>query len=441
MALANHSIADQTQLLIFDPRVVVGGQFAYFVVLASLAIFYEPVVPDNIFSIWLLLFGLIFLYIVIFDVIFWLRKPTERELLTWWRPLDKKHTILFDLLAVGVISLLLPHAKPEHMVVTVAVCVGYVPLQMISDPENVFGNRFSILSVLGAFVVFLLMQGALYAVVLAVFMVIYGATLYFSADALRRVVLEAVRSRREAEEANGTLAVALSDVSYERDAKTRFIAMVSHDIAQPLHAAKLFGEMLEADKNGVNSSRAISGLNKALESAQKLTSNLVYHMRLEADGVQPYFQEVDVKKLLQELCEQYRPAANQDFMTIKVMGRKLSIFSDAALLSRAVGNLIQNAITHSGGKRLIVGCRFSLHVCDVWILDDGIGIAEGEGDAIFDEYVQTKARRSRPSVGFGLGLASVRRLSHILGGNVFIDARWQNGAAFRLRLPRGTAPK
>ena len=79
----------------------------------------------------------------------------------FWRKADKKIPMAFDLVAVGVLMLLYPHGTESLKVLTVAFFVGYVPLQMISDPENAAGNQFSTVAVLGSFAATLLWNGPL----------------------------------------------------------------------------------------------------------------------------------------------------------------------------------------------------------------------------------------------------------------------------------------
>jgi hypothetical protein len=220
---------DQAHLIIYNRWVMLGGQVAYFVVVLLLYFFYRDAVPSGPMQLWIIMVGIIFIYIALFDAALFFRNPNADELLGFWRAADKKHTILFDLIAVGVIALLLPHGSEGHRLITVSFCVGYVPLQMISDPENVFGNRFSIVAVLGAFVAYLVIQGSTFEYILAAFMVIYGATLFFASDAFRNVVVDALRNRKAAEAATLKLEAALVEVSAERDAK-RALSRLPHTI-------------------------------------------------------------------------------------------------------------------------------------------------------------------------------------------------------------------
>lgn len=428
MSVKSQSAEDQAHLIIYDRRVMVAGQTAYFIVVVLLYLFYRPVVPDHPMTIWLLFTGGVFLYIALFDVTMFVRNPSPDELLRFWRALDKKHTIFFDLIAVGIVALMLPYGTEAHRLVTVSFCVGYVPLQMISDPENVFGNRFSIVTVLGAFIIYLLLQGETYTYILAVFMAIYGATLFYSSDLFRKVVVDALRSRRAAE-------AAIEEVSAERDAKTRFIATASHDLGQPLQSARLFSEQLAEAPNDAVRQRAQDSLSRAIISAQQMLSHMLNHMRLEADAVTPHPALVEIGDVLQRMAAQFAIQAAQRDIQIGTVRVNRAISTDSVLLERAIGNLMQNAIVHSGADRILIGCRRRSNRLQLWVIDNGVGIAEQDAAKIFDDYVQGGNSQSPVKGGFGLGLSSVKRLARLLGGDVHLDRRWTHGAAFCIALP------
>lgn len=434
MSVEARSVEEHAHLITYDRWVMVAGQSAYFLVIALLYFFYVPVVPETQMTWWLILAGTVFVYILLFDVTLFVRNPLQDELLRFWRVLDTKHTMLFDFVAVGIIGLMLPYGTESHRLVTVAFCVGYVPLQMISDPQNVFGNRFSIVTVLGAFVVYLMIQGEFYAYVLATFMAIYGATLFYSSGVFRDVVVDAVRNRRAAEYATDRLRLALQEVSAERDAKTRFIAAVSHDLGQPLQAARLYNEQLSSGAAAVRD-LALSGLTRSIGMAQDMLRQMLYHMQLEADAVTPHHQSVDLKATAKGVADQYSALAHAAGIKLGVAGRHTTMITDEVLLQRALGNLIQNSINHSGGSKILIGCRSNRKKLHIWILDNGVGIATGEDDSIFQDYEQGSNSRSLTRGGFGLGLASVRRLARVLGGEAVLDRRWKHGAGFCLTFP------
>ena len=231
---------------VFNPLVTLIGQCAYAVTCVLIYLLYKDVAPPSAMRSWTMLTGAVFAIVLALDLAYLVRQPDMDETIRFWRKADKKIPMAFDLVAVGVLLLLYPHGNESLKVLTVAFFVGYVPLQMISDPENAAGNQFSTVAVLGSFAATLLWNGDTTERYLAALMVIYGGVLFFASSILRKVVISAVDGRLQSEKA----AKALEDdwrMCRRHATPTRFIAAASHDLGQPLQAAGLFfGQVMGA---------------------------------------------------------------------------------------------------------------------------------------------------------------------------------------------------
>ena len=430
------SVDDTAHALIFNPWVTLLGQVAYAVVTALIFVLYRPLVAIDTMQIWLMVALGVLAIVVCINLGYLIRRPDTQELLRIWRPIDKRVPMLFDLIAAMSIWLLFPYGGADLQMISVAFCVGYVPLQMISDPENTFSNRFSIVIVMGSYAAWLLLNGSEPQYILAILMVIYGSVLFLAADAFRRVVVAAVTRREESELSAAALRQAVSEVAAERDAKTRFIASASHDLGQPLQAANLFaGHLADAD---TSEERAVAanGVMRAVADAQRLVGDMLSHLRLEADAVSPRVSQFALGPALMSLAAQFRPAARLQKMDIRVVATLRQVATDAALFDRAIGNLLANAIAHSGGNRILLGARpFGPETVAVWVIDNGNGVPAEDRPHIFDDYFQSSCTRDQVRGGFGLGLSSVKRIAKLLGGHAELDARWQGGAAFFVTVP------
>lgn len=434
------SVDDTAHVLIFNPWVTLLGQVAYAIITALIYFLYRPLVANDIMQIWLAVALCVLAFVICVNVGYVIRRPDTQELLRVWRAIDKRVPMLFDLIAAMSIWLLFPKGGADLQLISVAFCVGYVPLQMISDPENTFGNRFSIFAVLGSYAAWLLLNGSATQQILAALVVIYGAVLFFAADAFRTVVVAAVARREESERSAAALLQAVSEVAAERDAKTRFIASASHDLGQPLQAANLFsGHLVSADTDAERAA-ATSGVLRAVADAQRLVGDMLSHLRLEADAVPPRLTDFALWPALQALAAQYAPAARLQKMAIKVLPTSRRVAADAALFDRAVGNLLANAIAHSGGNRILVGARAGRSaMVTIWVIDNGTGINADDRSHIFDDYFQSSSTRDHVRGGFGLGLSSVKRIATLLRGDAGLDERWQGGAAFYISVPQAAS--
>jgi signal transduction histidine kinase len=117
----------------------------------------------------------------------------------------------------------------------------------------------------------------------------------------------------------------------------------------------------------------------------------------------------------------------------------LRVLADPALVERALGNFIGNAIRHAHASRILIGARHHDSCVRIWVIDDGVGIPVRDQEVIFDHYVQGSNHGDEIRGGFGLGLATVVHLAKLMNGTAGLDKRWKNGSAFWLELPAATA--
>lgn len=224
-------------------------------------------------------------------------------------------------------------------------------------------------------------------------------------------------------------------LAMERDARTRFLASASHDLDQPLQAARLSFEQAMRAPEGERRERASRRVRWALDSAQRLVAGISEHLRLEAGAVTARHEPVPLGHALSSLLEMLEPAAKAGRIELRAVPSSLTVMADPHLLDRILTNLVTNAVRHSGGRRVLIGARRMGSVVQLWVIDDGAGIPEAERERVFTDYAQGD-HGDQMRGGFGLGLASARRMAELIGGTLTLDARWVNGCAFRVELPR-----
>ena len=167
---------------------------------------------------------------------------------------------------------------------------------------------------------------------------------------LRREIFE----RREAEAA---LRIAKAEAEQANLSKTRFLLAASHDLHQPLNAARLFLGALADEVSGERARELIERVESALELVDDLLSALLDISRLDA-GVWPVQPEsFPLAPLLARLAREYRPQAQALGLAMRVVPSSLVVHTDRRLLERVMRNLISNAIRYTGSGRILVGCR------------------------------------------------------------------------------------
>ena len=258
---------------------------------------------------------------------------------------------------------------------------------------------------------------------------------------LRREIFE----RGEAEAA---LRIAKAEAEQANLSKTRFLLAASHDVHQPLNAARLFLGALADEVSGERPRELVERIEAALELVDDLLGALLDISRLDA-GVWPVQPEVfPLAPLLARLAREYRPQAQALGLDLRVVPSTLVVHTDRRLLERVMRNLISNAIRYTGSGRILVGCRRRGGAASLEVADTGIGIPPAQLQAIFEEFRQLGNNPRRDDKGVGLGLAIVDRIVRLLGLAIAVDfeararvALCRAGAAWRRGRGRpGAAP-
>jgi len=267
-------------------------------------------------------------------------------------------------------------------------------------------------------------------------MIVFAITYAYVAITLRDVLQRAVD---RAEAARLAAEGALAQVAAERDAKTRFLTSASHDLGQPLQAARLFFDDVMDARSKPEREAAGRRVTWALESAQELLRRMLDHLKLEAGAIAPKLRAVPVGSMIARMAEMHEPSARLAGMDIIALTSRLSALADPELVERALGNLVANAIRHAKARRLLIGARRCGGRVRLWVIDDGVGIGEADAGRLFQDFVQGSDHGDQIRGGFGLGLASARRMAELMDGAVGLERKWPAGSAFWLELPAADA--
>ena len=218
--------------------------------------------------------------------------------------------------------------------------------------------------------------------------------------------------------------------------KSRFIAAISHDLRQPLHAMGLYHALLRERCTDAEPRRLADMIGNCIAALTRQFDSLLDLSRLDAGMVRPELRHADAAALVERLRERFAAKAEAKGLALEVESDpSVAVFSDPALLERILSNLLSNAIecTERGGVTVRVGAGKDDTVA-IEVADTGAGIAAGELDRVFDEYYRL---REDGADGFGLGLAIVSRLSALLDAEIDVESAPGVGTRFRLAVPAG----
>jgi len=245
------------------------------------------------------------------------------------------------------------------------------------------------------------------------------------------------------EERTRQLAAAVSQATLANQSKTRFVMAASHDLLQPLGAARLFNAALRSRAASDSDLRGLADrVDNSLAAAGELLEDLLDISRLDAGGVRAEVTEFDIMDLLKSLQEQFAPVAAQRDITLTIAPTSMRVRSDHRLLRRVLQNFIANALryTSTGGVLLGARRRAAATMVELQVIDTGSGIPVENQRAIFEEFRRLDQPSPWGEKGLGLGLSICERIAAILETTVSLRSEPGRGSAFSIVVPRA-APR
>src|SRR5262249_1104125 len=263
-----------------------------------------------------------------------------------------------------------------------------------------------------------------------------------AAEALERANETLERRVRERTEEltrlNAALARAKAEAEKANISKTHFLAAASHDILQPLNAARLYVTSLIERNGSGEAAPLIAHLHASLESVEEILGVLLDISRLDAGAMKPEVTAFRIDELFRQLEVEFAPLAREKGLALAFVPSSLAVRSDRRLLRRLLQNLVSNAVKYTRQGRVLVGCRRRGARLRIDIYDTGIGIPPSKTKAIFREFhrLQQGAQIAR---GLGLGLSIVERIARVLDHTISLNSVVGGGSHFSVQVPLAPA--
>lgn len=236
---------------------------------------------------------------------------------------------------------------------------------------------------------------------------------------------ELIKAKETAEEANRS--------------KTRFLAAASHDLLQPLNAARLFLSSLSETEGTPDQVQLIEKLDVAFMSVEELLETLLYISRLDAGAIETNIQDFALHRIFDALETEFRPLAQQKGLDLRFVQTSAVVRSDPKYLRRIVQNLLSNAIRYTGAGTVLVGVRRRGEDAVIEVRDTGPGIPDEHLPRIFEEFQRFHGGGERQRNAMGLGLAIVQRAARLLGHRIDVESKSGTGSVFSVRVARSSA--
>ncbi|MCP4008067.1 MAG: PAS domain-containing protein, partial [Proteobacteria bacterium] len=220
--------------------------------------------------------------------------------------------------------------------------------------------------------------------------------------------------------------------------KTRFLAAASHDLLQPINAARLFTNSLidQPDTDNVRDIKLLHKIDSSLVGADKLLRALLDISKLDTGTLSPEISHFRIDELMDDLRAELSPLAERKGLRIRFMPSSALISSDKTLLRSIIQNLIANAIRYTSSGRVLVGCHPIGEDLQIRVYDTGTGISEENIPFIFNEFHRIQNPADHEKQGLGLGLAITKRLAEMLEHPLRVESQLNRGSLFSVTVPR-----
>ena len=222
-------------------------------------------------------------------------------------------------------------------------------------------------------------------------------------------------------------------------AKTRFIAVASHDLRQPVQAARLYSEAMQSNAE-LRNDDTINKLTDSLNSASHLLDRLLDISRMDAGVVKvdKHCQRVD--ETLNRLASIHGIHAQEKSLDFVLENPQLWSEMDASIIGEILDNLLANAIRYTEKGSIFLRAKNQQGNIVVEVEDTGIGMTETQLEDAFEEFVQLGDNEKGPRQGMGLGLPIVKRLCQLHGVELSAESKLGKGTCFSLTWPASQKP-
>ena len=219
--------------------------------------------------------------------------------------------------------------------------------------------------------------------------------------------------------------------------KDKYLAAASHDLLQPLNAARLLISTLRERQLPQAEQLLVERAHQALEGAEDLLSDLLDISRLDQAAIKPDLDLYLLDDVLAPLASEFQPVAAAEGLGLRLRSGRQVIRTDVRLLTRILRNFLSNACRYTDEGRILLGARRRGGHLRLEVWDTGRGIAEDRLQAIFLEFNQLDVGRAADRKGVGLGLAIVERIAKILGYRIEVRSWPGRGSVFSIEVPLG----
>jgi signal transduction histidine kinase len=272
-------------------------------------------------------------------------------------------------------------------------------------------------------------------------------TVYYQAEKLLKQANQTLESRviertHALEQANKALAQLHQQAEQAHQNKSLYLNACSHDLVQPLEAAKLFANALACDTSlSPQQLEKVEHINQSLLIANDMLASLGELARIENDQISANIQPVSIAQLFESLAQEFTALAKQQQVVLRFVSSKHWIMSDNHLLHRILQNLISNAIRYASPGKIIVGLKRHQGKLALCVIDNGPGIPLDKQQTVFEQFTRLNNHNNTQAKGLGLGLSISQSFAKLLNHHLNLRSIEGKGSCFNLLATACKKPK
>ncbi|MCQ4315970.1 response regulator [Stutzerimonas zhaodongensis] len=217
--------------------------------------------------------------------------------------------------------------------------------------------------------------------------------------------------------------------------KDKYLAAASHDLLQPLNAARLLISTLRERGLPISEQNLVERAHQALEGAEDLLTDLLDISKLDQQAVKPDIDDYRLDEVLLPLVSEFQSVAEAAGLSLQYYIPNYALRSDFRLLTRILRNFLSNACRYTDQGRVLLGARKRGDRLRIEVWDTGRGIEADQMQSIFLEFNQLGVQKAAERAGVGLGLAIVDRIATMLDYSVQVRSRPGRGSVFSIEVP------
>jgi len=259
-----------------------------------------------------------------------------------------------------------------------------------------------------------------------------------SGDELEALATEFNKMADLIEERDRTLEMKNKELTEANRVKSQFLAMMGHELLTPLHSIRGFSQiLLEGIDGELNPAQreSLSAIKSSGDHLLELLNNILKYSKLEAGEEKLHLEEVEVRKLAEEVIQAFKPQMRGKDIAIEAEVNSIKLRADATKLKQILMNLLSNAVKYTRQGEIRIKAQERNSDILFVVQDTGIGIDKKYHNKLFEPFTQIETLSTKEHSGLGLGLAIVKKYVEMHGGRVWFESEPGRGSTFYFTIP------